>query len=238
MNGSRAVVVGIFLSLAATLLAASALAASMPHRDQLSALYAADHHGTRPGTDADLAPYSAQFQRVLASCTINSSDLANATLYMAGHASRQPGVSPVTNLAMITAISHTITWRSPKDCWDMFNRVEARLAARAASKLIVNRHQLGSLFGFDHMGKVPASDTELLPYSNSFQHIYSSCQISIDALPTQVISLSEMAAELGGRNVTALGMMKAIERRIVWKGRQDCAGVFENAEAHMESGGP
>ena len=238
MNGGRTAVVGIFLSLGAAFVAASALAASMPHREQLSALYAADHHGTRPKADSDLAPYSAQFQRVLSSCTINSSDLANATLYMAGHASKQPGASPVTSLAMITAISHTITWKTPKDCWDMFNKVETKLAARAASSLIVNRHQLGSLYGFDHMGKVPANDTELLPYSNAFQHIFSSCLISIDDLPTQVISLSEMASELGGRNVTALAMMKAIERRIVWKGRQDCAGVFENAEAHMESGGP
>jgi hypothetical protein len=210
----------------------------MPHRDQLTTLYAADHHGTRPKSDAELAPYSTQFQRVLMSCTINSPDLANAMLYMAGHASKQFGASPVTNLGMITAISRTITWTAPKDCWDMFNKVEAKLAAKAASKLIVNPHQLGSLYGFDHMGKVPANDSGLLPYSNSFEHIYSSCLISIDDLPTQAISLSEMASELGGRYVTALGMMKAIERRIVWKGRQDCAGVFENAEAHMESGGP
>jgi hypothetical protein len=210
----------------------------MPHREQLSALYAADHHGARPTSDAELAPDSTRFERALASCTISSSDLANATRYMAGRASRQPGAAPVTSLAMITAISRTITWTSPKDCWDTFNEVEVRLAAHAASKLIVNRRQLDSLFGFDHMGKIPANDSALLPYSNVFQHVYSSCAINIDDLPTRMISLSEMASEMGGRYVTALAMMKAIERRIVWKGRENCEAVFNDAEAHMEAGGP
>jgi hypothetical protein len=33
-------------------------------------------------------------------------------------------------------------------------------------------------------------------------------------------------------------MMKAIERRIVWNGRQRCDAVFNDAEAHMEGAVP
>jgi hypothetical protein len=237
VNARRSAGLGIFL-LVGALAAASALAASLPHREQLNALYRADHRGASPKSDAELAPYAAPFQRILALCTINSPDLATATLYMANHVSKQPGASGVTNLTMVTAISQRITWTAPKDCWDMFNTVQARMAASAAAKLIVNRHQLGSLYGFDHYGLTPPDASALLPYSTAFETIYTRCLVSLDDLPTQVIALSEKASELGGRTVTALAMMHGIMRRIIWKGRQDCAAVFENAEVHMESGGP
>jgi hypothetical protein len=204
---------------------------------QLATLYRADH-GTLPRSDAELAPYSAQFQRILGRCTINSTDLVNATLYMAGHVSKQPGVSHLSNLAMMTAINRHITWSSPKECWDTFNAVQATIAVSAARKLIVNRHQLGALYAVDHPRDPTANDSQLLPYSKAFERIHVSCDVNIDVLPTLVIDLSDKASELGGRNVTALAMMHAIERRIAWHGRRDCTSVFDDAEGHMEAGGP
>jgi hypothetical protein len=237
VNARRPRAVGIFLLLG-TIAAASAVAASLPHRVQLNALYKADHEGTLPHSDADLAPYSAQFQRILGRCTITSSDLANATLYMAGHVSKQPGAAPVSNLAMMTAINRHITWAARKSCWDLFNSIQANMAAQFASKLILNRHQLGALYAFDHVGQPRPNDSQLLPYSRAFERIHTACTTNIDDLPTQLIELSDKASELGARTVTSLAMMKAVGRRISWKGRRDCNPVFDDAEGHMEAGGP
>jgi hypothetical protein len=54
-----------------------------------------------------------------------------------------------------------------------------------------------------------------------------------------MIHLSHQASELGGRNVTTLKMLQATARRITWKSRKIiCWDVFDNAEGHVEAGGP
>jgi hypothetical protein len=139
---------------------------------------------------------------------------------------------------MMQELTHHITWTAPKPCWDMFNVVQARMEARSASTLIVNRHEATSLYIFDHHGRNPGSDVDVVTYSDQFKKILASCRITLTDLPTTMIELSEKASEVGGRYVSTLMMMKAVARRIDWKGRAECTPTFDNAEGHMEAGGP
>jgi hypothetical protein len=69
---------------------------------------------------------------------------------------------------------------------------------------------------YDHNGVGPSSDVELLPYSKPFSKILGSCLITAEENANIMIHLSDKATELGGRRVTTLKMLEAIERRIDW----------------------
>src|SRR5262249_11558664 len=78
------------------LLALSAAGAASPapavtHFAQLRSLYAKDHAGAPPPSEAALVTYSKQFEKVLASCTISSSDLADAAIFWSGQISSLGG---------------------------------------------------------------------------------------------------------------------------------------------------
>jgi len=109
--------------------------------------------------------------------------------------------------------------------------------AVAAKPKIAHRHELSALFTLDK-GWRPVSDWDLAPYSNHFHKILGSCRINAESLTNTVLWLSDKASDLGHRIVTNLMMLKAITRRITWTGRMPCQQTFDNAEGHMEAGGP
>ncbi|HEY4348686.1 MAG TPA: hypothetical protein VGM80_13945 [Gaiellaceae bacterium] len=208
------------------------------NRLQLAALYKHDHQGTPPESDVVLQPYAREFQKILSSCQISSGNLMNDTLWWSGQASRA-GVAPVTNLSMMQAITSRISWPDRRDCWNMFDKVEHKLELKTVAKLIVYRPEVSALYVIDHQGIRPPDDIPLVSYSKEFQRIIGSCRVSREFLTNTMIELADKASELGARNVTSLMMMKAITRRITWAGRRSlCLDTFDNAEGHMETGGP
>ena len=205
----------------------------------MKTLYVADHHGSGTPSEADLQPYSKEFERVLASCKIRSGDLTGATTFIVAGEVRALGGEPVSSLMMLQAFTRRITWSAPRDCWNTFFDVEKNMEVRVASALeYVNRHEIQALYVFDHSGANPRNDVALLPYSKALARIVGSCTINLEDTTNNMIELSQKASELGARRVTALMMMEAVTRRIDWTGRKDCTTTIDNAEGHMESGGP
>jgi hypothetical protein len=109
-------------------------------------------------------------------------------------------------------------------------------AAAAPSKL-EHRHELSALFTLDR-GWRPVSDFDLRQYDLHFHKILASCKIGAEHLTNSVIFLAYKAGDQGQRVVTNLMMMKAITRRITWKGKASCGKTFNVAEGYMENGGP
>src|SRR4029077_18814756 len=104
--------------------------AIIANRHEVSALYAVDHHGIGPASDAALLPYARQFEKILASCQISSQNLANDTVWMAGQASL-PGATRVSSLMLMQAITRKITWTNRRECWDTFDLVGRRIKVAA-----------------------------------------------------------------------------------------------------------
>jgi hypothetical protein len=207
-------------------------------RSAVSTLYAKDHKGVSPKSDAALLPYSKAFQRIVASCTIGSENLMNDAIWWAGKASRV-GAPRVSSLMMMQAITRLITWSGRRSCWNTFDAVEHRMEMRSVSALIANRHEVSALYVIDHQGLNPRDDTVILPYSKAFQKILASCTIGAEDLTNAMIELAAKASELGARHVSSLMMMNAVTRRITWaKQRIACWSTFDDAEGHMENGGP
>jgi hypothetical protein len=224
--------------LALVLCAAAGVGAAMlPDRAQLTTLYVRDHHGQRPAADAELAPYSAPFAAILGACAIDAKDLMNATVYMTGHAAAFPGAGPMSNLIMLKAISDTVTVGKHRDCWNTLNVVERRIEAADATKLIVDRPQVTALYVYDHNGRQPKDDVDLLPYAQAFQRIVASCNDSAEDLPGMLVDMSDQATELGVRTISTMTMMAAVARRIQWHGHRDCTETYDQAEGHVEGGG-
>ena len=109
--------------------------------------------------------------------------------------------------------------------------------AGTAKDVISHRHELNALFTLDR-GWRPVSDYDLKAYNIHFHKILSSCRINAENLTNTVIWLAYKASDLGQRHVSNLMMMKAITRRITWTRPAACGKTFDNAEGHMEAGGP
>jgi hypothetical protein len=229
--------VGILL-LALGAVAAATPAPAVPHLAQLRSLYAKDHAGAPPASEAQLVGYSKQFEKVLASCTISSSDLADATIFWSGQISSLGGPH-TSSLSILQAFGRHITWSAPKDCWNMFIAVEAGMENSAASALMRFRHEITALYVYDHNGQLPKSQVALLTYSDPFGKIIDHCIVTPEDNANLMIHLSDQATEVGGRSVTTLKMLQAVARRINWtKPKIICWPVFDNAEGHAEAGQP
>ena len=236
---ARAAAVGIAILLSALgTVAAASSSPAVPHLTQIRTLFAKDHAGKAPSSDADLLPYSRQFEKLLSSCKITSSDLADATLFWSGKISALGG-NRTSSLSILQAFTRQVTWKAPRDCWNTFINVEAHMENAAAAVLMSYRHEVTALYVYDHNGANPSSDVELLPYSKPFSKILGSCLITAEENANIMIHLSDKATELGGRRVTTLKMLEAIARRIDWtKPRIYCWNVFDQAEGHAEAGAP
>jgi hypothetical protein len=115
----------------------------------------------------------------------------------------------------------------------------APAAAGARPAPMPHHHQMDALYVIDHNGRNPKSDAALVPYSRPFEKILGGCRIGVDDLMTAALDLSDQASEVGGRNVTSLQLLKAVARRVVWKGApRSCIYVFHEAEGHLENGDP
>lgn len=232
-----AVGVGILL-LALGAVAAASPAPAVPHLAQLRSLYAKDHAGAPSPSEAQLVAYSGPFEKVLASCSISSGDLADATLFWSGKISALGGAR-TSSLSILQEFGKQITWSAPRDCWNMFIAVEARMENSAASALMRFRHEITALYVYDHNGRQPSSPVALLAYSDPFGKIIDHCIVTPEDTANLMIHLSDQATEVGGRAVTTLKMLQAVGRRIVWtKPKIICWDVFDNAEGHAEAGQP
>ncbi len=217
---------------------AATAAPTVPHLSQVRSLYTKDHLGAPAPSAVQLLPYSRQFEKVLGSCVISSSDLADATLFWSRKISSLGGPT-TSSLAILQAFGKQITWRSPRDCWNMFIAVEGRLENSAALAAMRFRHEVTALYVYDHNGLSPTSDVALLPYSDAFNKIIDHCIVTAEDNTNLMIHLSDQATEVGGRAVTTLKMLQAIARRIDWtKPKIVCWDVFDNAEGHAEAGDP
>jgi len=111
-------------------------------------------------------------------------------------------------------------------------------ASAAAKPAFPHRHQVNALYVIDHEGRNPASDAELVAYAREFHTILRSCRITAGDLTNLMLFLAYKAGDQGQRRISSLMMMKAVTRRITWTRRAPCWGTFDNAEGHMEAGGP
>jgi hypothetical protein len=223
--------------LVATLAAAASAVAAIPHEADVAKLYARDHGGHAPASAGALAPYSREYERLLAVCSIRPADLSGAATSMARQVAAAAG-KPFSSLMMLQALTRHITWTTRRDCWDAFFDVESAQEVKAATARLQYRHEVEALYVIDHHGKRPASPVQLLPYSTAFTKIMGACMISAEDNTNLMIQLSDKATVLGARNVTSLGMLQAVARRIDWHGKRPCWSVYDDAEGHMETGGP
>jgi hypothetical protein len=221
----------------AVVAAATAATAPLQHRAELVRLYAKDHPGRPPAADGDLQPYAGPYGKLLARCTLAASDLTGAATSLAGQVAAAGG-KPFTTLSMLQALARHVTWSRPRSCWDTFFAVEATLRHQAAAADLRYPRQSEALYVYDHLGANPPGPQALTPYSNALETIVGACTFGIDDTTNLMIHLSDMASEQGGRIVTTLQMLQAVVRRIDWKGRRLCYSTFDDAEGHMEAGGP
>ena len=66
----------------------------------------------------------------------------------------------------------------------------------------------------------------------------ASCKFTVDDNTNLMIQLADKASVLGGRRVTSLQMLQAVARRIDWTGQAPLLERLDDAEGHMETGGP
>jgi hypothetical protein len=219
------------------LLVAGPAAAVIPHQPDVTRLYSRDHGGQAPRSEAQLAPYSKAYEKLLGSCKLEPADLTGATTSMAGQVTAAGG-RPFSNLEMLRAFTRNVTWTVPRDCWKTFFDVESQAARQVAAAQLQYQHEVGALYVIDHDGKNPPSEVELLPYSKAFVTIMAACKISAEDNTNLMWQLADKASVLGARHVTSLQMLQAVARRIDWKGKRVCWTVYDDAEGHMETGGP
>jgi hypothetical protein len=219
------------------LLVAGPAAAAIPHQTDLARLYARDHGGHAPQSEAELAPYSQAYEKLLASCRIEPVDLTGAATSLAKQVATAGG-QPFTSLAMLQAFTRRVTWTAPRDCWNTFFAVESTEAEKAAVAHLRYKHEVGALYVIDHHGKNPSGAIDLVPYSTAFVKIMAACKITVEDNTNLMWQLADKASVLGGRRVSSLQMLQAVARRIDWTGKRPCWNVYDDAEGHMETGGP
>jgi hypothetical protein len=106
------------------------------------------------------------------------------------------------------------------------------------SASVPDRNQVTALFTIDHGGRSPRARADLMRYVQPLQKILAGCRIGADTLTNTILHLADQASVVGGRNVSALAMLRAVGRRITWTGRRGCGSVFSLAEANQEAGRP
>jgi hypothetical protein len=116
---------GICACCIAVLTGTAAAATAVPNQQRLTALFVMDHNGRAPAGNA-LVPYSIAFQRILGGCRASPDQLTMLTIDLAEQAS-EVGARNVTNLMMLKAIAHYITWRKPDDCSRFYSLSEGHL---------------------------------------------------------------------------------------------------------------
>src|SRR5262249_47638742 len=237
---ARGVGVAVGLIALGAVAAASALRSTptVPHLAQVRTLYVKDHAGKAPASESMLLTYSKTFEKVLDSCTITSGDLTDATLFWSRKISAMGG-PPTTSLSILQAFGKRITWSAPRDCWNTFIAVEARVENAAASARMKFRHETTPLYVYDQNGASPKSDADLLAYSDPFAKIIDHCIVTPGDNANLMIHLSDQATEDGGRHATPLRWLRGIA------GGMDgpppkiiCGDVFDNEGAHAEAGRP
>jgi hypothetical protein len=221
----------------AALLLTGSAAAALPHETSIARLYTRDHGGQPPRSDAQLAAYSREYEKLLAACTIEPADLTGAAISMAAQVTTTGG-RPFSSLQMLQAFTRRVTWSARRDCWNTFFAIESATAEKIASEQLQYKHEVGALYVIDHHGKNPSSEVELVPYSKAFVTIMAACKITAEDNTNLMWQLADKASVLGGRHVTSLQMLQAVARRIDWKGKRVCWTVYDDAEGHMETGGP
>ncbi len=108
-------------------LAGSAAAATVfPNQQRLTAMYVEDHNGKTPQTAVALGPYSTAFEKILGACQTGPDALTMLAINLSEQAS-EVGARNVTNLMMLTAIAHHITWRTRINCTYIYSISEAHL---------------------------------------------------------------------------------------------------------------
>jgi hypothetical protein len=219
------------------LLVAVPAAAAVPHQTDVTKLYARDHGGRAPQSEAVLAPYAKAYEKLLAACRIQPADLSAAATSLAKQVTSAGG-QPFSSLAMLQAFTRRVTWTAPRDCWNTFFAVESAEAEKAAVANVQYKHEVGALYVIDHHGENPRRAVDLVPYSTAFVKIIAACKITVEDNTNLMWQLADKASVLGGRRVTSLQMLQAVARRIDWKGKRFCWTVYDDAEGHMETGGP
>jgi hypothetical protein len=227
-------VAGLFIL---ALLGAGSAAAAIPHQDDVTKLYVRDHGGRAPHTEAELGPYSKAYEKLLASCRIQPADLSGAATALAKQVASAGG-QPFSSLAMLQAFTRRVTWTVPRDCWATFFAAESAEAEKSAVANLQYKHEVGALYVIDHHGKNPRGAVDLLPYSTAFVKIMAACKITVEDNTNLMWQLADKASVLGGRHVSSLQMLQAVARRIDWTGKRFCWNVYDDAEGHMETGGP
>ena len=111
-------------------------------------------------------------------------------------------------------------------------------AACAAAASMPHHHQMTALYVIDHNGANPRDDAVLVAYSRPFEKILVGCRINVDDLTNMALQLADKASVNGGRVVTSLDMLRAIARRISWRGVRGCGYIYNLAEARQEAGNP
>jgi hypothetical protein len=87
-----------------------------------------DYWGWRPRSDADLAVYNREFNRIMRSCRISAELLTNNMLFLADKAS-DLGQRDVTALMMMKAVTRRITWSGKANCARTFHVAEGYMEA-------------------------------------------------------------------------------------------------------------
>jgi hypothetical protein len=116
---------GICACCIAVLAGTAAGATAVPNQQRLTALFVMDHNGRSPA-GAALGPYSTAFQRILNGCSTGPDQLTMLTINLADQAS-EVGARNVTNLQMLQAIAHYITWHKHDDCSYYYSLSEGHL---------------------------------------------------------------------------------------------------------------
>ena len=117
---------GICVCCLAVMAGSAAAANVFPNQQRLTALYVVDHNGSSPQAAVALGPYSSAFQRILGACRTGPDALTMLAINLSEQAS-EVGARNVTNLMMLQAIAHHITWRSPINCSFIYSLSEAHL---------------------------------------------------------------------------------------------------------------
>jgi hypothetical protein len=96
----------------------------LKYRKEVTALWGIDYWGYRVRSDADIAPYHREFERIMRHCNIGRELLTNNIIFLADKAT-DLGAHWVSNLRMMKAITLRITWKHRGDCRKTFHVAEA-----------------------------------------------------------------------------------------------------------------
>jgi hypothetical protein len=102
--------------------------ASVPDRNQMTALFTIDHYKGSAPTYAGLMRYVQPFQKILTGCRIGADELTNTMIDLANQASSIGGRN-VSTLAMLQAVARRVVWKGRRGCGEVFDVAEANQEA-------------------------------------------------------------------------------------------------------------